>query len=103
MGMHRLSNVSMAAVWSSIVVGLLGWNPMVRAQSPDGGPQTIVPGAIWPDDRGRHVQAHGGGIIKFGDAYYWFGEQRAQGLDRALRYVSCYSSKDLAHWTFHKD
>ena len=48
---------------------------------------------IWPDDRGQHIQAHGGGIIKLGDTFYWFGEDRAQGLDR-LRYVSCYSSKD---------
>jgi hypothetical protein len=65
-------------------------------------PQTIEPGAVWPDDRGKHVQAHGGGIIKMGDTYYWFGEDRSQGLDRADRYVGCYSSKDLAHWTFRK-
>jgi hypothetical protein len=65
-------------------------------------PQTIEPGAVWPDDRGKHVQAHGGGIIKVGDTYYWFGEDRSQGLDRANRYVGCYSSKDLAHWTFRK-
>lgn len=64
------------------------------------GPQTIEPGAVWPDDKGNHVQAHGGGIIKIGDTYYWFGEYRAQGLDREKRYVGCYSSKDLAHWTF---
>src|ERR1035437_2430461 len=64
------------------------------------GPQTIHPGDVWPDDRGQHVQAHGGGIVKVGDAWYWFGEDRSQGLDPARRYVSCYSSNDLAHWTF---
>jgi hypothetical protein len=63
-------------------------------------PQTIAPGEVWPDDRGRHIQAHGGGIIKLGDTWYWFGEDRTQGLDPSRRYVSCYSSKDLAHWTF---
>jgi hypothetical protein len=63
-------------------------------------PQTIKPGEVWPDDRGQHVQAHGGGIIKLGDTWYWFGEDRTQGLDPALRYVACYASKDLAHWTF---
>ncbi len=42
------------------------------------GPQTIRPGEIWPDDRGRHIQAHGGGILKVGDTYYWFGEDRSQ-------------------------
>lgn len=66
-------------------------------------PQTIRPGGVWPDNRGRHVQAHGGGILKWNGTYYWFGEERAQGLDPAKRYVSCYASKDLAHWTFRRD
>lgn len=66
-------------------------------------PQTIRPGEVWPDNRGRHVQAHGGGILKWHGTYYWFGEERAQGLDPAKRYVSCYASKDLAHWTFRRD
>ena len=63
-------------------------------------PQLIRPGEIWPDDRGRHIQAHGGGIIKLGDTYYWFGEDRGEGLDPAKRFVGCYSSRDLVHWTF---
>jgi hypothetical protein len=63
-------------------------------------PAAIRPGEIWPDDRGQHIQAHGGGIIRLDDTWYWFGEDRGQGLDRTKRYVSCYSSKDLAHWTF---
>ena len=66
-------------------------------------PQLIKPGEIWPDDRGRHVQAHGGGILKYGEAWYWFGEDRAAGLPRTNRFVSCYSSPDLAHWTFRGD
>jgi hypothetical protein len=63
-------------------------------------PLTIQPGALWLDQRGQHIQAHGGGITKVGDSYYWFGEDRGQGLDPAKRYVGCYSSKDLVHWTF---
>ena len=63
-------------------------------------PQLIKPGEIWPDDRDKHIQAHGGGILKVGDTYYWFGEERSQGSNRTNRYVSCYSSQDLAHWTF---
>jgi hypothetical protein len=57
------------------------------------GPQTIRPGEIWPDHRGRHIQAHGGGILKVG-------EDRGQDLEPGRRYVACYSSQDLAHWTF---
>lgn len=63
-------------------------------------PQTITPGDVWPDNRGQHIQAHGGGIITLGNTYYWFGEDRSQGLDPARRYVSCYASTDLVHWTF---
>ncbi|MEP7107199.1 MAG: family 43 glycosylhydrolase [Ferruginibacter sp.] len=63
----------------------------------------IHPGEIWPDKDGNHIQAHGGGIIKLGKAYYWYGEQRRQGLDTNYRYVSCYSSKDLINWKFRGD
>ncbi|MGH7866340.1 MAG: hypothetical protein ACREP9_01640, partial [Candidatus Dormibacteraceae bacterium] len=72
----------------------------VAALSAEAAPQTIKPGDIWLDDRGQHIQAHGGGIIKWEGTYYWFGEDRTQGLGRDKRYVSCYSSTDLAHWTF---
>jgi hypothetical protein len=63
-------------------------------------PQTFHPGAPWLDDRGQHIQAHGGAVVRVGDAWYWFGEDRSRDNDRSLRYVACYSSKDLAHWTF---
>lgn len=64
------------------------------------GAQTISPGEVWPDDRGQHIQAHGGGILKVGDTYYWFGEDRSRDNEPDKRYVACYSSKDLVHWTF---
>jgi hypothetical protein len=63
----------------------------------------IQPGEIWPDQNGDHVQAHGGGITKVGKIYYWYGEERRQGLDSNKRYVSCYSSKDLLNWEFKGD
>jgi len=66
----------------------------------DPGPQTITPGGIWPDDRGKHIQAHGGGIIKVGDTYYWFGEDYSADNPPGKPIVSCYASKDLAHWQF---
>ncbi|MEO8415556.1 MAG: family 43 glycosylhydrolase [Ginsengibacter sp.] len=62
--------------------------------------QVIRPGAIWPDNNGKHIQAHGGGIIRMGATYYWYGEERSQDLDTNYRYVSCYSSKDLINWQF---
>lgn len=83
----------MAALTGAAFLGLF-------AGGASAGPPTFNPGAVWPDNRGQHIQAHGGGIIKLGDTYYWFGEDRSRGLERGLRYVSCYSSRDLAHWTF---
>ena len=63
-------------------------------------PPTINPGSIWLDNRGKHIQAHGGGILKQGATYYWFGEDRSLENDPDKRYVACYASTDLVHWTF---
>lgn len=60
----------------------------------------IEPGAIWPDNQGNHIQAHGGGIIKVGKTYYWFGEYRGKDAGPAGRYVGCYASRDLVNWVF---
>jgi len=59
---------------------------------------SIKPGEVWPDTDGKHIQAHGGGVIKVGGTYYWFGEDRAENNPRALRCVSCYSSTNLTDW-----
>lgn len=84
-------------IGSFLIVFLLMvyWNA-ATAQNID----RIQPGEVWPDLDGNHIQAHGGGIIKINNTYYWYGEQRAKGLDSAYRYVSCYSSKDLMNWQF---
>ncbi len=62
--------------------------------------KVIRPGEVWVDDRGKEIQAHGGGILRMQDTYYWFGEDRSQSNDPAKRYVSCYASKDLVQWKF---
>jgi len=60
----------------------------------------IKPGEIWPDENGNHIQAHGGGIIKIEETYFWYGEQRGNIADPEYRYVSCYSSTDLINWKY---
>jgi len=60
----------------------------------------IRPGAPWRDDRGLPIQAHGGGIIRVGDIYYWFGEDRGRNNLSERRYVGCYSSRNLVDWKF---
>ena len=65
-------------------------------------PDLIKPGEPWLDDRGKTIQAHGGGVIQQGNTYYWFGEDRSRSNDASKRYVSCYASQDLVHWQFRR-
>lgn len=58
------------------------------------------PGEVWPDNQGIHINAHGGGILRYNGVYYWFGEHKVQGDagNRAEVGVRCYSSNDLYNW-----
>lgn len=58
------------------------------------------PGQLWPDDKGVHINAHGGGMLYQKAKYYWFGEHKIAGGagNRAMVGVHCYSSKDLYNW-----
>ena len=69
------------------------WNEQQKKKS-----RAIRSGELWPDDSGRHINAHGGGILKYGDTYYWFGEHKSDNTSDALVGVMCYSSKDLINW-----
>ncbi|MCG8307367.1 MAG: family 43 glycosylhydrolase [Cytophagales bacterium] len=62
--------------------------------------RSFRPGAIWGDNNGVHINAHGGGILLMGDVYYWYGEHKIEGEagNRAHVGVHCYSSKDLYNW-----
>ncbi|WP_419699265.1 glycoside hydrolase family 43 protein [Mucilaginibacter sp. NFX135] len=60
----------------------------------------FTPGQLWPDDKGVHINAHGGGLLYQKGIYYWFGEHKIAGGagNRAMVGVHCYSSKDLYNW-----
>lgn len=56
-------------------------------------------GELWLDNNGRHINAHGGNIIKYGDKFYWYGENRPyRGFTTEVG-VEVYSSTDLKSWT----
>ena len=59
----------------------------------------ITPGTVFNDTDGHAIEAHGGGMIKVGETYYWIGENKSQN-SAAFYANSCYSSKDLEHWKF---
>ena len=63
------------------------------------------PGAIWPDNKGVHINAHGGGFltVKSGanvQKAYWFGEHKIESDAGNVAQVGvhCYSSSDLYNW-----
>ena len=58
----------------------------------------LINGTSFTDNEGKVINAHGGGLLKVGNYYYWIGENRKQGV-----FVSCYRSKDLMNWEFRGD
>lgn len=60
----------------------------------------IHPALPWLDDRGRHIQAHGGAVIVVDGEFFWFGEDRSPDNEPGTCCVACYSSTDLVNWRF---
>ena len=62
--------------------------------------QTPMDGGVWQDNTGKHINAHGGNIFNYKGTYYWYGESRSDnGKPYSSLGVSCFTSKDLQHWT----
>ncbi len=59
---------------------------------------TVTNATQFKDTAGNALHAHGGGVIKVGSYYYWFGENR--NADNTFYAVSCYRSTDLKNWEF---
>lgn len=62
--------------------------------------KSFRPGAIWPDNNGVHINAHGGGVLFHEGLYYWFGEHKIEGEAGNVAHVGVhvYSSSDLYNW-----
>ena len=59
---------------------------------------SIKPGELWPDDRGEHINVHGGNVMYYEGTYYWYGENRpARGFTTEVG-IGVYSSTDLMNW-----
>jgi hypothetical protein len=61
---------------------------------------TINNAGSWNDTTGKHIQAHGGGLLKVCDTWYWFGEDKTLNTNGTGNFhaISCYASKDLVTW-----
>ncbi|MFE7835152.1 RICIN domain-containing protein [Streptomyces sp. NPDC057474] len=62
---------------------------------------TVTNATQFTDTTGAVVHAHGGGVIKSGSYYYWFGENR--NADNTFKAVSAYRSTDLKTWEFRNN
>lgn len=63
-----------------------------------GSKSSISTGELWLDQQGKHINAHGGGVVAYRGTYYWYGEHKADTTSRAMVGVTCYSSQDLRSW-----
>jgi len=62
---------------------------------------TIKNGDFWQDTAGNRIEAHGAGLIRVADTWYWIGEDKS-GNSGGFKAVNCYASKDLSHWEFKR-
>jgi hypothetical protein len=87
------------AVLRALCLALAG--ALVTAGPAQAAALTIPNGVQFTDSSGSALHAHGGGVIKVGSYYYWFGENRNS--DNTFRYVSAYRSTDLKNWEFRNN
>jgi hypothetical protein len=96
-----------------LVLGLgigLASSPLQAA----GADTTIRNGVFWKDTAGTPIYSQGGGILRIGARYYWYGVKYAEAVTYArapgpttdqphFNAVTAYSSTDLVNWTFEGD
>lgn len=93
MSRKRTGASTVFVVLSALLLSLVGAVGTAQAVA------VPVPNATqFTDPAGNPVHAHGGGVVKVGEYYYWFGEDR--NADNSFRYVSVYRSTDLKTWEF---
>ncbi|MET8146371.1 RICIN domain-containing protein [Sphaerisporangium sp. NPDC005288] len=89
-------------LWRVVAAVVLLAAALVGPAAPAGAAAvTVTNGTQFRDTSGNVLHAHGGGVLKVGDYYYWFGENRNP--DGTFRAVSAYRSTDLSHWEFRRD
>lgn len=84
----KLKRILIFCVWGLVMAVSVGARSLER----------ITPGQEWPDRKGEHINAHGGGLLFHEGKYYWYGENRpARGFTTEVG-VEVYSSSDLMNW-----
>ncbi|MCQ9177990.1 family 43 glycosylhydrolase [Streptomyces sp. IBSBF 2953] len=73
---------------------------------------TLQNDVFWKDTSGNPIYSQGGGVLKVGSTYYWYGVKyngavtyynnpaRGKNGDTSFSAITSYSSTDLVHWKF---
>jgi hypothetical protein len=97
--MRRPSKFALVVAGALLTATAVGGRVAMADASPAYGPRAgavVVPGAAWSDQNGELAQLHGVGMLKVGDTYYAYGEDKVAGGNFTA--VACYSSTDLVSW-----
>jgi hypothetical protein len=81
----------------ALLLGLTACHHAAPSTATPNGGDAIVPGVEWRDTDGAPIEAHGGGVLRVGRRYYWYGENHRLGGGNKTG-ISAYSSTDLLHW-----
>ncbi|MGC9451819.1 MAG: NPCBM/NEW2 domain-containing protein, partial [Oceanipulchritudo sp.] len=99
--------------WIDPVVEYEGDPPELDTPPPESEPETgypengytsLQPGSRWHDTTGERIQAHGGGLLRAGERWWWFGEHKGGPTSFWPKSrvdiigVGVYSSMDLYNW-----
>lgn len=82
-----------------IIIGLCFCTSLLEAQ--ERASKQIKSGTVWLDSKAERINAHGGCVIFHEGIYYWYGEEKVEGLsekEHADGGIHCYASKNLVDW-----
>src|SRR4051794_35420965 len=105
-GMKRFTSVRMTMLRAARALPLVAVAALLATVAPHaataennaaGGYRAIPNGQLYYDTAGDSIQAHGGGITKVGDTFYWWGGDANVHNDEFIG-LSMYSSKDMKDW-----
>ncbi|MTE17894.1 family 43 glycosylhydrolase [Streptomyces sp. TRM43335] len=93
-----MSRLRLRSLLLALCLALAG--TLTTAGTGQAAPVTVDNGVRFTDTSGDPLHAHGGGVLKVGSYYYWFGEHR--NADNTFRAVSAYRSTNLRDWEFRR-
>lgn len=82
------------------------------SSSPPAATSVVQNDVFWKDTSGNPIYSQGGGVLKVGSTYYWYGAKyngavtyynnpaAGKNSNTSLNAITCYSSTDLVHWKF---